>query len=77
MTDIRSPGMKIIFLFLLLAAVALISCEGSDTRENVDNTVEELAGKKKVDQMKDMQKSVGNIQNQQTERLKQLDDMDE
>jgi len=49
-------------------------CEGTETRSEVDDTVEELAGKKKVDQMKAMKEELGNIQTQQDDRLKQLED---
>jgi hypothetical protein len=43
----------------------------------VDNTVEEFAGKKKVDQMKTMERDIGEIQDQQDDRLKQLDDTED
>jgi hypothetical protein len=60
----------------LLAFLAFTGCGGSDTREEVDSTVEEFAGKKKVDQMKEMERDLGEIQNQQSERLEELDDID-
>lgn len=69
-------GGKLIFGFFL-AFLVFTGCEGSDTRKEVDNTVEELAGKKKVDQMKEMERDIGDIQKQQSERLEQLDEMDE
>jgi hypothetical protein len=68
-------GRKIILGFLL-ALLAFTGCEGSDTREEVDSTVEEFAGKKKVDQMKEMERDIGDIQNQQSEQLEKLDDID-
>ena len=48
-------------------------CENTETRNQVDDTVEELAGKKKVDQMKAMKEDLENIQTQQADRIKQLD----
>ena len=61
---------------LLIAFFLLTGCKGSDTREAVDDTVEEFAGKKKVDQMKKMEKDVGELQDQQSDRLNQLDNID-
>ena len=58
----------------LSIALLMSGCEGTETRNEVDDTVEELAGKKKVDQMKAMKEDLEEIQNQQTDRLKQLDD---
>jgi outer membrane murein-binding lipoprotein Lpp len=58
----------------LSIALLMSGCEGTETRNEVDDTVEELAGKKKVDQMKAMKEELGKIQTQQDDRLKQLDD---
>lgn len=69
--------MKSLIAAFLLAFLVFSGCKGSDTREKVDDTVEELAGKKKVDQMKDMERSIGQIEDQQSERLDQLDEMDD
>jgi len=57
---------------LLSSALLMAGCEGTETRNQVDDTVEELAGKKQVDQMKDMKEDLEQIQTQQAERLKQL-----
>ena len=59
----------------LSIALLMSGCEGTETRNEVDDTVEELAGKKKVDQMKAMKEELGKIQTQQDDRLKQLDDV--
>jgi hypothetical protein len=65
----------IIFIILLTFSFILFSgCKGSDTREKVDDTVEELAGKRQVDRMKEMQKDIGNITEQESERMDDLDD---
>ena len=58
----------------LSTTLLMSGCEGTETRSEVDDTVEELAGKKKVDQMKAMKEELGNIQTQQDDRLKQLED---
>ena len=57
---------------LLSTALQMAGCEGTETRNQVDDTVEELAGKKQVDQMKAMKEDLEQIQTQQAERLKQL-----
>ena len=77
MTGIMYLSGKTIIIGFLLAFLAFTGCEGSDTREEVDSTVEEFAGKKKVDQMKATERNIGGIQNQQSDRLKQLDDTDD
>lgn len=67
--------LRAMVVMAILSTVLLISgCEGTETRNQVDDTVEELAGKKKVDQMKAMKEELGNIQTQQDDRLKQLKD---
>lgn len=58
-----------------LACLLLVSgCEGTETRNQVDDTVEELAGKKQVDRMQEMKKDLENIQSRQSQRLDQLED---
>jgi hypothetical protein len=51
-----------------------VGCKGTDTREDIDDTVEELAGKKSIDRMEEMKKDIGKIKEQQTDRLEQFDD---
>jgi gas vesicle protein len=57
---------------MLSAALLMAGCEGTETRNQVDDTVEELAGKKQVDQMKAMKEDLEQIQSQQADRLNQL-----
>ena len=57
---------------LLSSALLMAGCEGTETRNQVDDTVEELAGKKQVDQMKAMKEDLEQIQTQQADRLNQL-----
>ena len=61
-------------LFIILTVPLLSGCKGSDTREKVDDTVEELAGKKKIDQMKKMEKDINNIVDQEKDKLDQFDE---
>ena len=65
--------MRLLAIAMTLACVLVIfGCEGTESRNQVDETVEELAGKKQVDRMKKMKKDLEHIQDQQTRRLDQL-----
>ena len=57
-------------VLVLFAFLAMTGCEGTDTREKVNNTVEELAGKKDLDRMDRMKKTIHKAQEQAQERLK-------
>jgi hypothetical protein len=63
--------------FTLLTLPLLSGCKGSDTREKVDDTVETLAGKKQVDQMKKAEKDISDIANKQAERFDQFEENSE
>jgi len=60
-------------LVCLLAALSAVGCSGSETREKVDDVVEEMTGKKDVDRMQHMKKNIDQIEQNQAERYKQLD----
>jgi hypothetical protein len=61
-------------VLVLFAFLAISGCEGTDTREKVDDTVEELAGKKNLDRMDKMQKTIDKSQQQQLERYKKTEE---
>ncbi|MFZ0485061.1 MAG: hypothetical protein WAL93_16860, partial [Desulfobacterales bacterium] len=61
-------------VLVLLAFLAIAGCEGTDTREKVDNTVEEFAGKKNIDRMEKMKKTINKAQQQQMERFKKTEE---
>ncbi len=63
----------LVVMAMLSTTLLMSGCENTETRNQVDDTVEELAGKKKVDQMKAMKEDLENIQTQQADRIKQLD----
>jgi len=50
----------------------VIGCEGTDTRNQVDDTVEELAGKKDLDRYQQMKDDLADIQKRQSENDRQL-----
>ena len=59
-------------LFLvLLSGLALAGCEGTDSRDKVDDTVKELSGQKNLERMKQMKKDIADINKQQADRLKE------
>lgn len=71
----KRPG-ALIVKTSLTAFLLMAGCEGTDSRNQVDDTVEELAGKKQVDRMKAMKEDLEDIQIQQADRLNQLENSD-
>ena len=61
-------------IVVVFAFLAITGCEGTDTREKVDDTVEELAGKKNLDRMDKMKKTINKAQQQQQERYKKTEE---
>lgn len=72
---LKWPG-AILATAALAAILLLPGCEGTESRSQVDDTVEELSGKKQVERMKDMKKDLEDIQTQQADRLKDLQNSD-
>ena len=58
--------------FVLLTGLVLAGCEGTDSREKVDDTVKELSGQKNLERMDQMKKDIDDINKQQAERLKEI-----
>ena len=65
---------RIIPILILCGALLFGGCEGSEPREQIDDTVKELSGQKKVEQMNKMKKDIGAIEKQQADRMKQMDE---
>lgn len=63
----------LVLVFLLCLTLAAGGCEGTDTRDKVDGTVEELVGKKDMERYQKMKDDLGEMQDQQTEKYRQLD----
>ena len=61
-------------IVVVFAFLAISGCEGTEPREKVDNTVEELAGKKNLDRMDQMKKTINKAQQQQQERFKKTEE---
>jgi hypothetical protein len=61
-------------LFLVpLTGLVLAGCEGSDSREKIDDTVKEFTGQKSLERMDQMKKDIDDINKKQTERLKEIE----
>jgi hypothetical protein len=58
-------------LIVLFTCLVLAGCEGTDSREKVDDTVKELSGQKNLERMEQMKKDIGKIDKQQADRLKE------
>jgi hypothetical protein len=56
---------------VLFTCLALAGCEGTDSREKVDDTVKELSGQKNLERMDQMKKDIDKINKQQADRLKE------
>ena len=63
---------RLLFL-VLLSALVLAGCEGTDSRENVDDTVKELSGQKNLERMDQMKKDIDDINKKQADRLKEIE----
>ena len=59
-------------ILVLSTGVVIFGCEGTDSREMVDDTVKELSGQKNLERMKQMKKNLADINKKQADRLKNL-----
>ncbi len=74
MTWIVKVCKHLTLVLVLFAFLAIAGCEGTDTREKVDDTVEELAGKKNLDRMDQMKKDINKAAQQQADRYKKTEE---
>ena len=70
MTWIVNACKNLTLVLVLFTFLVFSGCEGTDTREQVDDTVEELTGKKNLDRMDQMKKDINKVEQQQAERFK-------
>lgn len=63
-----------VLAFIMGVALVAGGCDGTDTRDTVDDTVEEMAGKKNLDRYKQMKDDLGEIQTQHTKKYRQLEE---
>ena len=74
MTWILNACKHLLLILILFAFLAIAGCEGTETREKVDDTVKELAGKKDLDRMEHMKKTINKAQQQDQERYKKTEE---
>jgi len=65
---------KLSLILVLFAFLAIGGCEGSETREQIDDTVKEFAGKKNIDRMDQMKKDLDKARKQQADRLEKTEE---
>ena len=58
-------------LLVIFTCLILAGCEGTDSREKVDDTVKELSGQKNIERFDQMKKDIDKIKKQQADRLKE------
>lgn len=58
---------------VLLTGLVLAGCEGSDSREKIDDTVKEFSGQKSLERMDQMKKDIDDINKKQADRLKEIE----
>lgn len=71
---IRNTCKNLTLIFVLFALLTIAGCEGTDTREQVDDTVKELTGKKDIDRMDQMKKDIDKAAQLQADRLKKTEE---
>ena len=74
MTWIVNACKNLTLVLVLFAFLAIAGCEGTETREQVDDTVKEFAGKKNIDRMDQMKKDINKARQQQADRFKKTDE---
>jgi len=74
MTWIKKTFKHLTPVLVVFAFLAVSGCEGTDTREKIDDTVEEFAGKKNLDRMEQMKKDLNTAQEKQEERVKKTEE---
>ena len=74
MTWIVKACKHLTLVLVLFAFFAILGCEGTETREQVDDTVKELSGKKNLDRMDQMKKDINKAAQQQADRYKKIEE---
>ncbi len=62
-----------LLILVPLTGLVLAGCEGSDSREKVDDTVKEFSGQKSLERMDQMKKDIDDINKKQADRLKEIE----
>ena len=62
------------FLLILCVTLVFYGCDGSEPRQQVDDTVKEISGQKNVERMDQILKDIDTIQSKQADRLKKFEE---
>lgn len=73
MFQIKGAVCRTIACCAFLSLLVLVGCEGSETRGNIDDTVEKFSGKEQIEQMEKIKKDVQESMDKQAERLKDIE----
>jgi outer membrane murein-binding lipoprotein Lpp len=73
MTLIKKTFKTWSLFFVLITGLVLAGCEGSDSREKIDDTVKEFSGQKNLERMDQMKKDIDDINKKQADRMKEID----
>jgi hypothetical protein len=73
-SKIMQLGIAVLLSLAGAGAFVISGCEGADTREAVDDTVEEVTGYKTYKQGEELKKKINEIEGIQAQRLKELED---
>lgn len=65
---------SVLTVLVCVFAIALYGCEGSDARKSITGTVEDLAGKKVIDQGEKMKKDIDQAMKEEARRLLNMDE---
>ena len=73
MTWIKKTFKTWSLFFVLITGLVFAGCEGSDSREKIDDTVKEFSGQKNLERMDQMKKDIDDINKKQADRMKEID----
>jgi hypothetical protein len=62
-----------LLILVPLTGLVLAGCEGTDSRDKVDDTVKEFSGQKSLERMEKMKKDIDDINKKQADRLKEVE----
>jgi hypothetical protein len=74
MTWVVNAWKNLSLVLVLFAFLAIGGCEGTETREQIDDTVKEFAGKKNIDRMDQMKKDLHKARQQQADRFEKTEE---
>lgn len=74
MKRLMQPSRIFLVILVCAMALALCGCEGSDARKSITGTVEDLAGKKVIDQGEKMKKDIDQAMKEEGRRLLNMDE---